>query len=550
MALHNFWQLLAGLAIFLYGMFLLEEVLKQLDGRALKVFLKKNTSNKLSAIFSGTIVTAILQSSSIVILMVLSLVGAEIIVMDNALGIILGANIGGTFNSWIVALLGFKIDFENFTFPIIGIAGLGLLIFANNKTIYQISKFFMGLGLLFLGLIFMKESMDGLVKNFDFKPYLSYHKIIFVLIGFIITALIQISAATVVIVLSAISTGILPLETGIAVVIGAELGTTIKILIGSIGGITAKKRIAMANFLFNLFIATLGFIFLLPIISALKNFIGIDDPLFILVAFHTLINVVGVILFFPFIKSFGQLLEKIFKEKKIRSTYYIQNASPQITDTAIDVLEKEILLLIRRVIIINTEVFHLEVMNEKTIKEEHNLPYEKKYYNIKLSEGEILSFHSKMREGKISEEDFARINQLISSLRNAMYSAKGIKDIQQDRKDFRNSVNNIKYDEYKLMKSQLLQFYTQASEILQEENKDICLEKLSTLITQIRKDYNLRMSGLYNQSKINTLEEIDVSTLLNVNRELYSSCKAMVYAIKDFKLDANRAESFNNISLV
>ena len=129
----DFWRLLAGLGMFLYGMFHLEDAMKQLDGRGFKLFLKKHSKKKFSAIFSGTIVTGILKSSSIVNLMVLFFVGAGMLSMRNALGVALGANIGGTFNSWLIALLEFKVDMGKFTLPIIGIAGIGLIVFKNKK---------------------------------------------------------------------------------------------------------------------------------------------------------------------------------------------------------------------------------------------------------------------------------------------------------------------------------------------------------------------------------------------------------------------------------
>ncbi|MEO8085984.1 MAG: Na/Pi symporter, partial [Bacteroidota bacterium] len=176
MTVSDFWRLLAGLGMFLYGMFHLEDAMKQLDGRGFKLFLKEHTKKKLSAIFSGTVVTAVLQSSSIVNLMVLSFVGAGMLSMRNALGVALGANIGGTFNSWLVALLGFKVDIGKFTLPIIGIAGIGIIVFKNKKRFYQVSKFCMGFGLLFLGLDFIKESMDSSIRQFDFTPYLNYNR--------------------------------------------------------------------------------------------------------------------------------------------------------------------------------------------------------------------------------------------------------------------------------------------------------------------------------------------------------------------------------------
>ena len=118
MSLTNFWQLLAGLSIFLFGMYQLEIALKQLAGRTFKLFLRKHTENKLSAIFSGTIVTAVLQSSSVVTFMVLSFVGAGVINMRNALAVVLGSNLGTTLDSWVVAMLGFKLDIEKFALQV------------------------------------------------------------------------------------------------------------------------------------------------------------------------------------------------------------------------------------------------------------------------------------------------------------------------------------------------------------------------------------------------------------------------------------------------
>jgi phosphate:Na+ symporter len=156
--------------------------------------------------------------------MVLSFVGAGILSMRNAIGVVLGANIGGTVNSWLVALLGFKVNMGVATLPIIGIAGIGLVIFKNKKNYYNLCRFVLGFGLLFMGLDYMKQSMDAAILNFDFKPYLKYHKIVFLLIGFVITALIQTSAATIVIVLSALNAQILPLETAVCSCFRCRIG--------------------------------------------------------------------------------------------------------------------------------------------------------------------------------------------------------------------------------------------------------------------------------------------------------------------------------------
>ncbi|MBP8033735.1 MAG: Na/Pi cotransporter family protein [Bacteroidia bacterium] len=548
----DFWKLLAGLGMFLYGMFHLEDTMKQLEGRSFKLFLQKHTKHKLSAILSGTLVTAVLQSSSIVNLMVLSFVGAGMLSMRNALSVALGANIGGTVNSWLVALIGFKIDIGSFTMPIIGIAGLGLIVFRNKKTLYQIAKFCMGFGLLFLGLDFMKESMDAMIKAFDFAPYLSYPRIVFVLIGFILTALIQTSAATVVIVLSALYVHILPIETAVAVVLGAELGATIKIVIGSIGGIAAKKRVAFGNILFNIVTSLFGFVFLVPIISLFNQVLGLQDPIFILVAFQTLINIVGVILFYFFLDGFARFLEKRFISDAQSATYFIQNIKPEMHSNSIELMEKEVGLFIYRVIHLNKEVFQIKHEEEpdniyqRYTKEKSffsTLTYIEKYNVIKKAEGEILLVYTNVVEEPIHHDDFKHLNQLMTATRSAMYSAKAMKDIIEDRKEFSNSVNEVKFDIYKMIRQQLSDFYCKANLILLETDQAKILLALHELKETIKQEYEQRIKNTYQEAGKTIIKEIDISTLFNASRELYASSESLIDALKIYLLDEEPVSS-------
>lgn len=560
MSTPDFWQMIAGLGLFLYGMFHLEDTMKQFEGRSFKLFLQKHTKNKLSAIFSGAGVTAILQSSSIVNLMLLSFVGAGMLTMRNALGIVLGANVGGTFNSWLVALLGFNANITKFTLPIIGIAGIALIVFRNNKKFYHTAKFFMGFGLLFLGLQFMKESMDSLLKAFDFAPYLHYHRIVFVLIGFVITTLIQTSAATVVIVLSALYANIIPIETAVAVVLGAELGTTIKLLIGSIGGIAAKKRIASANIIFNIVTSVFGFVLLVPIIKLLIDVLGIQNPIIVLVSFQTFINIAGVIFFYFFLNALGNFLEKCFVDDNKTATSFLQNTSPEIFDTALEMIEKETGLFIYRAIHLNMSVFQIKntmLENEYGKQAKKNkmfsssLPYIEKYHLLKEAEGEILSFYTKMMEQEANQTKFIKLNQLIAAVRNAMYAAKSMKDVDHDRIEFSNSVNELKYGTYQLFRTQLIDFYAEINMILLLNDKNVCAEKLATVFEKIKIDYRKRINNSYIDVRKQVLEEVDISTLFILNRELYSSCKAIIFSLKDYLLDNAEAEKFEeNYALI
>ncbi|CAN5180113.1 hypothetical protein BH09BAC5_BH09BAC5_03070 [soil metagenome] len=552
----DFWKILAGLGMFLYGMFRLEDTLRQMEGRAFKLFLQKHTKNKLSAIFSGTVVTGILQSSSVVNLIVLSFVGAGMLTMSNAIGVTLGANIGGTFNSWLVALLGFKTDIAKFALPIIGISGIGLVVFRNKKKLYRIANLCFAFGLLFLGLEYIKEGMDSLLTGFDFTPYLSYNRIVFVLIGFVITALVQTSSATVVIVLSALYATIIPIETAVAVILGAELGTTIKLLIGSIGGIAAKRRVAFGNILFNIITSSFGFIFLVPIIILIRDKIGLHDPLLVLVAFQTFINVTGVIAFYFFLGPYGRYLEKCFKDKEKSVTYYLKAASPTVPDIAMEMLQKEVELFVFRVIHLNMEGFHIEddqknkekfsELIEKTKSLTASNIYIEKYQEIKKAEGEILTFYSKIAESEIDPKNLIYLNQLMSVVRNAMYSAKGMKDILADQKEFSNSINVLKFDIYTNFRLQLSDFYSKLNTAFLETNSSSVSEQLGKLLAETKTEYETGMINSYKDVEKNSLMELDISTLFNVNRELYSSCKAIILAVKKLLTDANDTGATDN----
>lgn len=536
MSSSEFWMLIAGLGLFLYGMSHLEGALKQMEGRSFKLFLQKNTQQKLRAIFSGTLVTALLQSSSIVNLMVLSLVGAGILTMRNAMAVVLGANIGGTFNSWLVALLGFKVELNSITLPLIGLSGISLIIFSKKKSLNKMAIFFMGLGMLFLGLQFMKESMDSLMKSFDFSPYISYPSIVFLLIGFAITAIVQTSSATVVVVLTALYSKIIPIEIAIAVVLGAELGTTVKLILGAIGGNSAKKRVALGNSLFNVFTSACGFIFIQPIIALIAK-MGINDPILILVAFQTFINIAGVIIIYFFLNPFGEFLDKQFKESKKNYTTYLQNASIEIPSTITDMIKKEVESYLYKSIAFNLESFHLKPAWIQNYQNE--LPLLDSYQILKETEGEILAFYAKTIPQLTETVEIKPINDLMESLRNAMYSSKCMKDIYPDKTEFSNSTNETKYEMYHELQASLNNFYTALYQYLTLGDGYDSLQKLDELTEEIKKGFNARIEHYYFHAGQNSLKEKDISTLFNLNREIYSSCKAITLAVEQFNNSKN-----------
>ena len=549
----NIWQLFAGLSLFLYGMFHLEDALRQLEGRSFKLFLKKHTKNKLSAIINGTLVTGILQSSSIVNLMVLSFVGAGMLSMRNALGVVLGANIGGTVNSWLVALLGFKVDLGNATFPIIAIAGLAMVIFKERKNYYQVSRFLFGFGLLFMGLDYMKQSMDAAIHNFNFAPYLNYPRVIFLLIGLLITSVIQTSAATVVIVLGALNASIIPLETAVSVILGAELGTTVKVAIGAIGGIAAKKRVALGNIMFNLASTLIGFLFLDFIIHIISEIFGITDSLFILVAFQSFINIVGALLFYFFLNRLGDFLEKSFEDKSQRATMYLSGYHNDTPEAALDLFEKEVDLFIQRVIYFSDKIFNPHIVSgegtfnehKSTIlfKEESNL--HEMYNFLKQAEGEMLIFYNQLLQSNISIENLNRLNVLINVVRSALYASKSLKDVIHDVNEFSNSANEIKFNSFKEFQIEMNRFNKALKDITDKSDKTEIFGDLKLLMKMVNTEYKKEILDIYDIVSKRQLSELNISTLFNLNREVYDASKLMILAVKDFLLDESQAALFD-----
>lgn len=554
MVLEHLWQLVAGLGIFLYGMNQMEASLRELAGRTFKLFLRKHTESRIGGIMSGTLVTGVLQSSSVVTLMVLSLVGAGIISMRNALAVVFGSNLGTTLDSWVVAALGFKFNIESFSFPIIAIAGTGLLIFPKRKELRSVFLLTMGFGLMFLGMGLMKGSIEGFIANFDLRSYADLSRLNFTILGFVLTAVIQSSSATMVITLSALNAAAIPFEAAVAVIVGSELGTTIKIVVGSIGGIAAKRGVAAGNIVFNLVITVLAYLFMNPLIAFVKMIVGPSEQLLALVLFQTVINLFGVVLFFPFLRQLGDFLEKRFVEKEKNATRFIRGLSPQLPEAVLEALEKETAFFIDRTVSYNIEAFKLEDefavkarMKELAGSESpgRKLFYED-YNSIKQAEGEILSLYSKMSGETIEKEDFIRLNQLVSSVKNAMYSTRGIKSIRANIDELSDSANDAQYAHYQFLQSQMSGFYRQLNRLLPAGQPLKYDEELKKLMELARKDYELALHKIYRESAAGAVSDFDIATLLNVSREVYSSCQAIVFSLRDFLLDTQQISEFDN----
>ncbi len=548
----DFWKLLAGLGIFLFGMLLIEESVKALSGRAFRRIIRVYTNGRLRSIGSGALVTSLLQSSSAVSLMVLAFVGAGVMNMENAIGVIMGSNIGTTLTAWIIATIGFKVKIEALALPFIGMGALGLIFFKPASKPFLVIKLLMGFGFLFLGLDFMKVSVENFTQTFSLERFPDYGLWFYLIIGTLITALMQASAATIAIVLTALSTGLITFNIGAAMVIGANIGTTITVLLGAIGGVQAKKRVSLSHLIFNVVTGGVAFAALPALVWVVTLFVDIrSDSLMGLALFHTVFNILGVVLFFPFLGPFSRFLTRIYPDYKTILTVYLDQTPPEITDAATAALRKETGHLLEECQLYNLRllrideklVFDVDLPFENNRKKKYTL--DDLYENIKLLHAEIFTFYSKIQMNKLDETEAKELERLIYASRNMMNSIKNFKGVRHNMDEFDGSDNVYLNTQYKLFRKRLIELYHNMSRILNMEDKQAQYQSLLTTFAQIEEGDNKFIKNTLDAVAGKKVQDMEIASLLLVNRLFTQSCRMQIYSMKDLLLSQEQVNDFD-----
>lgn len=535
----DFWMFIAGLGIFLFGMHHLEVGLKGLAGKAFKKLLRRFTDKTWKGVLTGTAVTAILQSSSMVTLLVLAFLGGGIISLKSSLGVVLGANLGTTFTAWIVAALGFKMEIADLSFPFLAIGIMSYLFLRSRPFLKNLGGFLIGFGLLFLGLDFMKDSIEGIATSLDLTAFAQYGLWGFLVTGLVVTALIQSSSAMIVIILSALNAGLIDLHQAVAMVIGANIGTTFTLVMGSLGGTVDKKRLSLANILFKVTEGILIFFFIDQFINLVNTLFALGDPLMELVLMNTLINVFGILLFYPLLPSFEKFLNRRFVQAATKGeTLFIKNIPAEVPDVALQALDREL-----EQVFFYTRQFILECfrtgMRNKDRESQWAMIFRtatdlhKKYEKIKRLEDEILVYYSRLQEGSLSEEEATKLTAGMMGLRSLVFGAKDIKDVIHNIRSIRESEDQKGREVLKQLRSLVkhrLQDITVFLDLPEEKRKPATVQNW---LLEHQKHYNQLINHLYHNIPYRTPEAVPVSTLTNLIRQTFSSlnnlCSSLIY---------------------
>ena len=426
---YDFLKLLGSLALFLYGMKIMSEGLQKFAGDRLRRILTAMTTNRVMGVITGMLITALIQSSSATTVMVVSFVNAGLLELAQSIGVIMGANIGTTVTAWIISALGFKVDVAAFAIPLL-FFGLPLL-FSSKSNRKSLGEFIFGFSFLFMGLQNLKANAPDLQQNPDMLQFVQNWAdmgfvsiLIFVLIGTVLTMIVQASAATMAITLIMCANGWISFELGAALVLGENIGTTITANLAALTANTQAKRAAMAHLVFNVF-GVIWVLCLFPFFTGgiswfVENVMGVTETSvavpFKLSAFHTAFNICNVLIMIWFVKLIERTVCTIYPSKEQDEEYRLRFISGGMLSTAeLSILQakKEIHLYAERTYRMYGMVKDLL---HTTKEEDFNKLFSRieKYESISDNmELEIANYLNQVSEGRLSSESKLEIRAML-----------------------------------------------------------------------------------------------------------------------------------------
>lgn len=570
----NFQEISAGVAILLFGMISLENGFKSFAEGPLKKLLAKATNKFYKSFSVGVVSTALLQSSSLISVITISFLSAGLVTLYQGLGIIYGANLGTTATAWLVATLGLKLNISSLAMPMIA---FGIVLYLQSRrSLKGLGNILAGLGFFFFGIAIMKNGFEAYQGALDFTSYTLdgiWVDLMFIFLGIAMTVILQSSSATIAIVLTVLAVGQINYVNALAFAIGANVGTTVTAIIAAMASNIDGKRIAVAHFLFKFITGLFALIFLNQLewlVDQTAAFMNIDqqDYTLKLAIFHTLFNLLGIILIAPFTKLQVRLLEKHIKQKKHQPSQpkYLNDASLAYPQATLHVMINETqhlfdlcfeaiahgLGLSRKSILNKEEMKHI---SKDGSNEYLDTNIDEIYYDrIKNIYGEIIKFGSRAQKKYAEPKYFLALNNIMEANRYFVEVVKDVKDLQPNVLKYCSSENKIINSEYNKLRKRIAKFIRlvfeyQEFKIPPPKNPmetDIFLDQINkerqTLNDYVEKSkskdilYNGSLSDLINEKAI---ESTMVTSLINDSRIVNSINKHLMKAAELLYLNSN-----------
>ena len=544
MTFNNLLALLGGLALFLYGMHMMSAGLEQAAGDRMKAILEKLTSNPFLGVIVGAVITAIIQSSSATTVMVVGFVNSQLMTLNQAVWIIMGANIGTTITGQLIALDASKIA------PLVAILGVVMVTFMKNKKVNAFGEILAGLGILFIGMDMMKNAMVPLQQSEAFIHAMTTisNPVLAILLGAGFTALIQSSSASVGILQALAISGLIPLSSAIYIIFGQNIGTCITAVLASLGANRNAKRTTIIHLSFNIIgtIVFLIFVHLVPFVSWMETIT--TNPAAQIANTHTAFNIVTTLLLLPFGNKLAKLAQLILpiKPEEIEDAGYnipltfIDEDNIGSVPIAISSLRKEALAMLKLT----------ETNLQESMQALYGEPFKldkinKREKRIDFINYEITNYMSKVSSLKMNESD--------STTCNALY--KCFADIERIGD---HAINIIQYamggSEYKLSSSEWIKDeIKQLEELLEKsfallftyrlDSQNDCYEKIERIedrIDELTANYRQKQIERLYEEKINAKDCVIYSEIMtDIERvsdhimNIIQECKRCNFTLSD-----------------
>ncbi len=528
-------QFIGAIGLFLYGMKLMSEAFQKVAGSKMRNIFAAMTSNRFFGVLTGLLVSATIQSSSATVLMVVSFVNAGLVSLVESIGVVMGANVGTTVTGWLISLFGFRFNFAEYALPLMAVGFP--LVFSKTPKHKSWGEAIIGFSILFVSLSFIQNSVPNIHENPGILSFLSNYTnlgfvsvLIFVVIGSILTAIIQSSGVTMAITFVMCNQGWISYELGAAMILGENIGTTITPNIAATIGNISAKRTARFHFIFNV----AGVIWMLCVFTPFTRFVesiithnsGVEASNhqalipFSLALFHTMFNITNLLLFIGFVPLLSRFITEIIQHKgeegeefKLR---YITTGMLSTSELSILQAKKELQFFAK----------HTNKMlgfNRKLFAEENEKRHTRLFSNIEKYESisddvevEIANYLAKVSQGKLSEQSRVRIRamlKLVSDLESIGDSSYNIARIIN-----RMHKNKIQFSPLVVERLDLMMHLVEESLIVMQHNlsideKKIKIEKAEKVEKEIN-DYYYQLKN----------EHLD-----NLNNEEYSYDAGIIY---------------------
>ena len=518
----DFLRLIGSLGLFLYGMKIMSEGLQKFAGDSLRRILTAMTTNRVTGVLTGVLITALIQSSSATTVMVVSFVNAGLLTLTQSIGVIMGANIGTTVTAWLISALGFKVDIAAFSLPLLAF-GIPLL-FSGKSSRKSVGEFIFGFSFLFMGLQALKANAPDLGANPEMLAFVQNYAdmgffsiILFLFIGAILTMIVQASAATMAITLIMCANGWIDYQLGVALVLGENIGTTITANLAALTGNTQARRAALAHLAFNIFGVIWVLILFYPFTNAVswfvKNVMRISDPSvavsFKLAAFHTAFNISNTFVMIWFVGLIEKTVCFLIKGKKDEDEEYRLR---YITGGMLSTAELSILQARKEITLFAERTGRMLDMVKALFYEKNEDAFLKTYSRVEKYESisdrmeiEIANYLTCVAEGRLSSEGKEEIRIMLRAVSEIESIADSCNNMARSIKR-RNEFKSIFTDEQNHNVDQMLALTEKALHRMIE-----ILKKSELVRDDVNPSYNIEneINNYRNQLKIHNVEDIN-----------------------------------------